>query len=108
VEGVNSSMIYLIHCKNLCKCHIVLSTSTIRKKKKAYAYTQKMAEEELSAYSVLHFLSPVINHLSLPSSCLFIWYLGARGQTWHVEVQEFEASVQNSSFNDTSVKIRNG
>jgi hypothetical protein len=21
--GVNSSMIYLIHCKNLCKCHSV-------------------------------------------------------------------------------------
>jgi hypothetical protein len=21
VEGVNSSMIYLIYCKNLCKCH---------------------------------------------------------------------------------------
>jgi hypothetical protein len=23
VEGVNSSMIYFIHCKNLCKCHSV-------------------------------------------------------------------------------------
>jgi hypothetical protein len=21
IEGVNSKMIYLIHCKNLCKCH---------------------------------------------------------------------------------------
>jgi hypothetical protein len=23
VEGVNSCMVYLIHCKNLCKCHNV-------------------------------------------------------------------------------------
>jgi hypothetical protein len=23
VEGMNSSMIYLIHCKNLCKCHTI-------------------------------------------------------------------------------------
>jgi hypothetical protein len=23
VEGVNSSMIYLIYCKNFCKCHNV-------------------------------------------------------------------------------------
>jgi hypothetical protein len=23
VEGVNSSMIYLVYCKNLCKCHNV-------------------------------------------------------------------------------------
>jgi hypothetical protein len=21
VEGVNSSMLYLIYCKNICKCH---------------------------------------------------------------------------------------
>jgi hypothetical protein len=28
VEGVNSSMIYLIHCKNFCKCHNVPPTST--------------------------------------------------------------------------------
>jgi hypothetical protein len=29
--GVNSGMIYLIHCKNLCKCHNVPSPSTIIK-----------------------------------------------------------------------------
>jgi hypothetical protein len=32
VEGVNSSMIYLIHCKNLCKCHNISPLSTIKKK----------------------------------------------------------------------------
>jgi hypothetical protein len=26
--GVNPSMIYLIHCKNLCKCHSVPTPST--------------------------------------------------------------------------------
>jgi hypothetical protein len=28
VEGVNSSMIYLIHYKNLCKCYNVPPSST--------------------------------------------------------------------------------
>jgi hypothetical protein len=28
VKGVNSSMIYLIHCKNLCKCYNVPPSST--------------------------------------------------------------------------------
>jgi hypothetical protein len=38
VEGVNSSMIQLIHCKNLCKCHNVppLSTTIKGKKKKVF------------------------------------------------------------------------
>jgi hypothetical protein len=27
VEGVNSNMIYLIHCKNLCKFHNIASTA---------------------------------------------------------------------------------
>jgi hypothetical protein len=30
-EGVNSSMIYLIFCKNFCKCHNVPLPSTIKK-----------------------------------------------------------------------------
>jgi hypothetical protein len=34
VEGVNSSMIYLIHCKNLCKCYNVPPPRTTIKKKK--------------------------------------------------------------------------
>jgi hypothetical protein len=35
MEGVNSSIIYLIHCKNLCKCHNVpLPHPTIKGKKK--------------------------------------------------------------------------
>jgi hypothetical protein len=34
MEGVNSDMIYLIHHKNLCKCHNVSPPSTTTKKKK--------------------------------------------------------------------------
>jgi hypothetical protein len=33
-RGVNSRMIYLVHCKNLCKCHNVPPPSTIIKGKK--------------------------------------------------------------------------
>jgi hypothetical protein len=31
-RGVNSTMIYLIHCKNFCKCHNVLPPRTTIKK----------------------------------------------------------------------------
>jgi hypothetical protein len=33
VEGVNSSIVYLIYCKNFCKCHNVPPPSTTIKKK---------------------------------------------------------------------------
>jgi hypothetical protein len=36
VEGVNSSMLYLIHCKNFYKCHNVPPPSTkIKERKKS-------------------------------------------------------------------------
>jgi hypothetical protein len=46
VEGVNSSMTYLIYCKKFCKCHNVLPPSTTIKKflkilKKTLAGLQK-------------------------------------------------------------------
>jgi hypothetical protein len=31
LDGVNSSMIYLIHCKNFSKCHNIPLPSTIKK-----------------------------------------------------------------------------
>jgi hypothetical protein len=34
MEGVNSSIIYLIHCKNICKFYNVSSPSTIIKKRR--------------------------------------------------------------------------
>jgi hypothetical protein len=48
-----------------------------------------------------HVPSRVINLLSLPSSCLSIWSLGAGDLTLHVESQEFGPWVQNSSFTPT-------
>jgi hypothetical protein len=43
VEGVNSSMIHLIHCKNFCKCHSVPlpSTTIFLKKRKKEKKTSK-------------------------------------------------------------------
>jgi hypothetical protein len=39
VEGVNSNMLYLIHCKKFCKCHNLLPPSTIiNKRNKINAY----------------------------------------------------------------------
>jgi hypothetical protein len=34
MEGVNSNMIYLIYCKNICKCHNVPHPAQQLKKKK--------------------------------------------------------------------------
>jgi hypothetical protein len=41
VEGVNSCVIYLIHCNNLCKCHNVPLPSTTLKRKKRKAPSEK-------------------------------------------------------------------
>jgi hypothetical protein len=34
VERVDASVLFLIHCKNFCKCHNVPPPSTIKKEKK--------------------------------------------------------------------------
>jgi hypothetical protein len=62
--------------------------------------TPNMAEKELSAHSASshHMSQGVINLLSLPSPCLFIWHLGVGEWTWHMESQDFGPWVQNSSF----------
>jgi hypothetical protein len=33
MEGVNSTMIYLIYCKKFCKCHNLPPVTTIKKRK---------------------------------------------------------------------------
>jgi hypothetical protein len=38
VERVNSSIIYLIHCKNFCKCHNVPPPSTTIKKRQILCF----------------------------------------------------------------------
>jgi hypothetical protein len=47
VEGVNSSMIYLIHCKDLCKCHNVPPPITTIKKKNLFIHMVKYATYRL-------------------------------------------------------------
>jgi hypothetical protein len=43
VEEVNSHMRYLIHCKNLCKCHNVPSpVTTIKETKELYVFLENL------------------------------------------------------------------
>jgi ssDNA-binding Zn-finger/Zn-ribbon topoisomerase 1 len=101
VEGVNPSMIYLIHCNNFCKCHSVPPPSTIIKKEKRkkermvadYCDLEKVQrtgrignvikvimrsiqDQDLASISKMLFLSPYC-HLVLwevsPSSTLWEW-----------------------------------
>jgi hypothetical protein len=46
VEGVNSSMIYLIYYKKICKCHNVPTPSTTIKKKKEKAIGYAMQQNK--------------------------------------------------------------
>jgi hypothetical protein len=51
VEGVNSSVIYLIHCKKLCKCHTVPPPSTIKEKnlkKKKTQYKRHTGKDQVA------------------------------------------------------------
>jgi hypothetical protein len=41
IEGDSSILIYLIHCKNFCKCHNIPPPSTTIKKLKIKKITQK-------------------------------------------------------------------
>jgi hypothetical protein len=67
----------------LCISYIVLCLF------KLIAHVWRWAECLLCFFPPWHFLSHVINLLSLPSPYLFIWHLGAGGWTWHMESQEF-------------------
>jgi hypothetical protein len=42
VEGANSSMVYLIYCKNFCKCHHVSPAKQL-KKRLYFVFTLKQA-----------------------------------------------------------------
>jgi hypothetical protein len=62
-EGVNSIMIYLIHLKNICKCHNVPLPSTTKKEKR-----------KRKTFSQTNFTLNNKRHVYLPNN-LFI-YLG--------------------------------
>jgi hypothetical protein len=53
--GVNSNLIYSIHCKSFCKCHNVLPLSTTTEKKK----------KEFTGYISLKNGNSSITHLSI-------------------------------------------
>jgi hypothetical protein len=40
-EGVNSTMIYLIYCKNFCKCHNVPPAPQLKKKKERMEWSKQ-------------------------------------------------------------------
>jgi hypothetical protein len=63
VEGVNSNMIYLVHCKNLskCKCHNVLPPSTSIKEKKELFSVFKV---HILVSSMLYLLVKAVSGLS--------------------------------------------
>jgi hypothetical protein len=46
IEGINSSMIYLIYCKNICKCHNVSPTKKEKKKDFINPTNKKKKKEE--------------------------------------------------------------
>jgi hypothetical protein len=49
VEGVNSGMIYLIYCKNFCKCRNVPPPSTAIKKEKSCQLLGRQRPEDLGS-----------------------------------------------------------
>jgi hypothetical protein len=49
-DEMNSSMIYLIYCKNICKCHNVPPPSTtIKKEKKFFKKTLSSGDSKMAA-----------------------------------------------------------
>jgi hypothetical protein len=47
MEGVNSSKIYLIHCKNFCKCHSVPPPRTTKNNKNTKKQTNKQTTNQV-------------------------------------------------------------
>jgi hypothetical protein len=57
MEGVNSTMIYLVYCKRFYKCHNILLPRTTIKKKKEITYLGQQAAGILPHnYSLFVFL----------------------------------------------------
>jgi hypothetical protein len=58
-DWVNSSMMYLIHCKNFCKCHNILPHSTTIKKRIGGEGGQRETEREKEIKGITCVLSAV-------------------------------------------------
>jgi hypothetical protein len=59
--GMNSSMIYLIYCKNFCKCHNVPLPNTIKKiiLKMSYFIIYCLCKGKTSLFLDLHAILPI-------------------------------------------------
>jgi hypothetical protein len=64
VEGVNSSIIYLIHCKNFCKHHTVTPSSTTIK-------TECYSHDYVAFHNTLNRLCDRFSYFSQISNCLW-------------------------------------
>jgi hypothetical protein len=53
MEGIKSSMIYLIYCRNFCKCHNVPPTTTIKNKNKKNKNRKKRICMDFPSFSVI-------------------------------------------------------
>jgi hypothetical protein len=51
MEGMNSSLIYLTYCKNICKCHNVPPPSIIKNEKKQKAFQKQKWKEALHQFN---------------------------------------------------------
>jgi hypothetical protein len=78
VEGVNSSRIYLIHCKNFCKCHNVLQPSTTIKDKIILKQITKKEPGDKIGHPCHFFFflrwssyTHIRSGLNLPGNCLY-------------------------------------
>jgi hypothetical protein len=60
VEGVNSIMKYLIHCKNLCKCHNIPPIKQRNKKEKEKKEPKDTIKISFRAMPVFNYLARII------------------------------------------------
>jgi hypothetical protein len=58
MEGVNSNMIYLIHCKNFCKYHNIPQPNTTIKKK-IFLYCQAQLDMSVDHIFLVGFLASI-------------------------------------------------
>jgi hypothetical protein len=78
--GVNSSILYLMYCKNFCKCHNVpLPSTTIKRKEKKFIISQSWRLQVWDQGSVGTFweaMTKPVSHL-----CLSFWWFA--GNLWN-------------------------
>jgi hypothetical protein len=69
-------MIYLVYCKNLCKCHSIPPSRTTIKGKKSY-YTLTKHKKEENVITVMCYIT-------------IVWYKGLHMHWWPVDYDSVE------------------